>query len=72
VAWTVDDLEFYVGHMQDPFQGGRNVIRATFTEHVQLSHNCCIDIIDYRRDYHHDPIETKKIHVPWYPGESGL
>jgi hypothetical protein len=72
VAWTVDGLEFSMCHGQAPFQVGRNVIRAAFSDHVQVSPNYCIDIIYYRGDYRHDPSRSKKIHVPWDLGKSGL
>jgi hypothetical protein len=72
VAWTLDGLEFSMDHRQAPFEGGKNVIRVAFSDHVQVSPNYCIDIIYYRGDYRHDPSRTKKIHVPWDPGKSSL
>lgn len=46
VAWTMDSLEFSMGHRHIPFQGGRNVTRAALSDHVQVSHDYYITFVN--------------------------
>jgi hypothetical protein len=44
VAWLLDGLEFSTcrSRRQAPFQGGRDVLGADFSDEVQVSHNYCL------------------------------
>lgn len=80
VAWIMDDLEFSLDHVQVPFQGGRNVIRLAFSDHIQDSHDYYLAFInqipighDYCLEgYHNDSSKSEHIHIPWDPGKSFL
>jgi hypothetical protein len=67
VALTVNGLEFSTGCRQGPFQGGREVIRAIFSDQVHVSCDYYLDheyYFDTDADCQDDSSKTMEVHMP--------